>query len=159
MGLNLITDRTSEDVLEARRIRQKYTLGTPLTDDERQSFLAGLKGAYNISDINRVNEAIRYVAGMLRENGYRVSVADDIEWTRQGLFTQADWQRYLGNVRAIREALPLQDDTPKVPNTLFDRNGYRRANEIEQILLDVEKYIVQMLKAQFYSDELYSGEV
>lgn len=159
MALNLITDRTLEDVLEARRIRQKYTDGTPLTDSERQSFLAGLKGTYNTSDINRVNEAVRYVADVLRENGYKISVVDDVEWTNQGLFTQADWERYLDNVRAIREVLPLQDDTPKVPSTLFERNGYRRANDIEQILVDVERYVEQMIKAQFYSDEIYSGEV
>lgn len=59
--LNLITDRTQADIDYAVRLSQKGWSG--MTAEEKADWESGLKGAYNASDLNRVGNAVVYVAG------------------------------------------------------------------------------------------------
>lgn len=51
-GIEMITDRSASDVLLAKNLIKKGFRN--MTDDEKNSFLSGLKGAYNYSDVNRI---------------------------------------------------------------------------------------------------------
>lgn len=79
MMTNLIYDRTSEDVAEVRRLWMKFDpeLGDHggLTDEEWAEWnSAGMKGAYNYTDLNRVESAVKTLAAALTSAGYPVEV-------------------------------------------------------------------------------------
>ena len=76
MMTNLIYDRTPEDVAEVRRLLAKLDpeTGNGLTAAEQAKWDAGLKGAYNFTDLNRVESAVKTLASALTSAGYPVSV-------------------------------------------------------------------------------------
>ena len=76
MMTNLIYDRTLEDVAEVRRLLAKLDpeTGDGLTAAEQAKWDAGLKGAYNFTDLNRVEAAVKQLAAALTSAGYPVAV-------------------------------------------------------------------------------------
>lgn len=154
--LNLITDRTQEDVDRVRQLAQKG-FGN-MTADEKTEWLNGLKGAYNASDLNRVGAAVAYVAGRLKGYGYAVSVSPRQDWQVSDIPTPESMTAYLADVAALRAALTVAADTPEVPEDM-ERLTWQEANDIEQILLDVDALVTNMAAAWFYSGDLYAGEV
>ena len=55
-------------------------------------------------------------------------------------------------------AISVTEDTPPVPPDL-EKLTYTEANDIEQILMDVDGLITNMMQAWYYAGDLYSGEV
>lgn len=155
-GLHLITDRTQDDV---NRVKELLAKGwANMTADEQAEWSAGIKGAYNNSDINRVQSAVRYLRDRLEEVGYSVIIPEARTWTQDDAPTQADMQQYLDDVRAIRSVFTLLNTTPNVPNSMA-RLTFTRANDIEQILFDVDRLLSNMVASFVYSGEFYGGEV
>lgn len=154
--LNLITDRTQADVDRVRQLAQKG-FGN-MTADEKTEWLSGLKGAYNASDLNRVGAAVAYVAGRLTGYGYAVSVDPRQDWQVTDIPTQESMTAYLADVAALRAALTVAAGTPEVPEDM-ERLTWQEANNIEQILVDVDELLTRMAAAWFYSGDLYAGEV
>lgn len=70
----------------------------------------------------------------------------------------AEFERYLQNVQKIRDVLPAGSDMPAVPASMENLQVYE-ANDIEQILLNIEQIITNISKAWYYSGETYAGEV
>ena len=154
--LNLITDRTQADVDRVRQLAQKG-FGN-MTADEKTEWLNGLKGAYNASDLNRVGAAVAYVAGRLKGYGYAVSVSPRQDWQVAYIPTPESMTAYLADVAVLRAALTVAADTPEVPEDM-ERLTWQEANNIEQILVDVDELLTRMAAAWFYSGEIYAGEV
>lgn len=154
--LNLITDRTQADVDYVIRLSQKGWSG--MTAEEKAEWESDLKGAYNASDLNRVGNAVNYVAGRLEDAGYTVSVNPKIDWLESDVPTESSMEQYLKNVETIRNTLTVPSNTPNVP---ADMEGltYEEANDIERILLAVDALITNMINAYFYSNEIVCGEV
>ena len=71
--MNLIYDRTAADVERALALAKKAEAGT-LTDAEKTEWLAGMKGCYNATDMNRVSSAVQTLAAELNAAGYVVAV-------------------------------------------------------------------------------------
>lgn len=71
--MNLIYDRTAEDVERALALAKKAEAGT-LTDAEKTEWLAGMKGCYNAADMNRVEAAVQTLAAELNAAGYPAEV-------------------------------------------------------------------------------------
>ena len=65
---NLIIDRTINDYLRFIELRDKGVKN--MTASELEEWQTNLKGAYNISDINRVSEVLNYLRDRLVETGY-----------------------------------------------------------------------------------------
>ena len=80
----LIYDRTQADVTYAAELNRKLGRGEALTAQELADWNAGLKGAYNASDMNRVDAAVRELGGMLTEAGYPVEYVDPRKLTSSG---------------------------------------------------------------------------
>lgn len=154
--LNLITDRTQADVDYAARLNAAGWDG--MTEDERTQWNLGLKGTYNAADLNRVGNAVNYVAGRLEGAGYSVPVDPKIDWMESDIPTESSMVRYLEDVETIRNTLTVLPGTPEVPD---DMEGltYEEANDIERILLAVDALITNMINAYFYSNEINCGEV
>lgn len=66
---NLIFDRTQADVDRVKTLTQKLIAGTA-TDTEKSEWLAGMKGAYNYADLNRVTAAMDYLNDYFLSLGY-----------------------------------------------------------------------------------------
>lgn len=153
---NLITDRTQADVDRYAELKAKGLRG--MNEEEKAEWETQLKGAYNYTDMNRVESAVEYVANRLTEAGYVVLPVVKKNWNRQDKPTLDDIKRYMKNIADIRAALTTFSDTPEAPTT-EKRLTYQIANDMERILIDIDDLISRMASAYFYSNDLYSGEV
>ena len=155
-GFNLITDRTQADVERYAELQAKGWHA--MTDAEKSEWNTALKGAYNFGDMNRVESAVEYVANRLTEAGYAVLPIVKKNWNGNDKPTLDDIKRYMKNIADIRAALTTFSTTPEAPTT-EKRLTYQMANDMEQILIDVDDLVSRMVSAYFYSNDLYSGEV
>ncbi len=155
---SLITDRTQRDVDRVTELEDKINGGTA-TAAELQEYLGSMKGAYNTADLNRVGNAILYLADWLNANGYPVKVTPKTDWVDNEVLQDAqELTHYLDQVQIIRGVLPLPGNTPTVPADV-EQLTYQEANDIERILQTIEAMTKNMAAAWFYSGEIYAGEV
>lgn len=138
----LITDRTQANLDALLKL-----LSTPMSDWTSEKLaefnLAKSKGAYNYTDLNRVGQAVAYLAARLDIYGYDVTVSPKTNWTVADVPTTTTMAQYLTDVAAIRAVLPVPDTTPETPASM-DRLTWQTANDIEQILVDVEAVIQRL---------------
>lgn len=130
----LITDRTLEDVANKTA-----------------------KGFYNATDLNRVGEAVRYLAERFTGYGYAVTVNPKTDWTEDNVPTRKQLETYRRNIAELRRQLTVMAATPETPETMRALN-YVKANNIERILQDLDTLITNMEQAWFFSGDLYAGE-
>ena len=212
----LITDRTEEQV---NRMRQLLAKGwQAMTDEEKYEYLNGspsqlydsqnqrlndrngaavlafdgiIRGAYNYTDLNRVETAVAYVADELAGaldtlQAYATEIGiswdpvfgvpydpDDYEdltvktdWAETDIPSATQMARYINNIKLIRDAIP-DSSNAWIPDTM-DGINYETANNIEQLLIDVDLALAALILTQegfmrsalavYYSGEIYSGE-
>lgn len=132
---SLITDRTQADVGNGTK-----------------------KGSYNATDLNRVGNAMNYVASRLVARGFIVSINPKTDWKEQDWPTPSTMERYLADLEELRGKLALMESTPSVPEDV-ERLTYVEANNIEKILVDIDFLLTNAAKAWCYSGDVFSGEV
>lgn len=154
--LNLITDRTQSDVNTLNALLAKPM--TAWTDAEKSALLDGMKGGYFASDLNRVGAAVTYLAERFRELGYAVTVSVKQDWTLSDAPTDEDMEQHRRNVAALRAVVAVMDTTPETPADMR-RLTYQEANDLEQILVDVDHLITCLRQSWYYSGEVYAGEI
>ena len=154
--LNLVTDRTARDVERWRLLHSKGW--DALTEEEKAEWQAGMKGAYNFEDLNRVESAVVFIARRLTESGYFVAPEVKLSWNVADHPTKADMTRYLGNIALLRSMLPLYKTTPKAP-TISKNLDYLAANDIEQILSDLDRQIAAINQSWYYAGDVFTGEI
>lgn len=133
--LSLITDRTRADVVNQ-------------TD----------KGFYNASDLNRVGAAVQYVAERFAAQGYTVAVRPKTDWLASDIPTASELETYRQNIAALHALLAVMPTTPETPDSMAGLT-YTEANDIEQILLDLDTLLTNAALAWYQSGEIYAGEV
>lgn len=67
----LITNRTAADVTRWRVLRDKGF--DAMSEEEKAEWLAGMRGAFNASDRNRITEAMEYLKGLYEQYGKQVT--------------------------------------------------------------------------------------
>ena len=209
----LITDRTQHDVDRLKQLmaipvqqmtqaqKDEYDGGVSALQDSQnedlydsqneQLFVAGgvQKGAYNYTDLNRVEEAVDYVADALVQadtdlKAYATSLG--VAWDTvydlpydpadYNLTVKTDWAvgdvpsatqmaRYYSNLLLIQAAFLVYTAIPDSMNNL----NYEGANNIEQMLLDeyqalqdgieLREAMIRAAAECYKSGEFYSGEV
>lgn len=156
--MNLITDRTAADVEAIANLSDSIKAGTATANEVRQYLNEINKGAYTYRDLNRVEEAVLYVATRLKEYGYLDLLPVVESWSVEDKPNADDFERYLGNVRQIHDAVAVWASTPNAPTDMvgFD---FTKANALEQILVDVDQILNLVKEAWFFSGDLYSAEV
>jgi len=148
-----VTDRTQDDVLRAKELNAKGWEN--MTEAERTEWLNGLKGAYNVSDLNRVGHNVACLAEVLADLGHIVSVSPKTDWTAEDIPTQAQMATYLNNVKALKDGFYGTIDLPET----MDKLTVEGANNIERLLCEIEQNIRNLIEAWFYCGELYCGEL
>ncbi len=154
--MNLVTDRTVQDV--ERVLELKSRGWSNMTAGEQAEWTAGMKGAYNHTDLNRVQEATTYLNERLAECGYVAEFVPLKIWTVGDAPTREELEFYLQNVRAIRDSFVVLASTPSAP-TSMTRFNYVKANDIEQILVDIDGLVTKMIASYSYSGECFGGEI
>jgi hypothetical protein len=95
------------------------------------------KGAYNYTDLNRVETAVTEIAWKLG-----LTLTTKTDWTLWDIPVAAEMERYLSNIVAIRDACPDVVGFPVLP-TSMDRLTYEGANSIEKVLMLVYQDIAE----------------
>lgn len=153
----MITDRTKQDVARWKELHDKGWLA--MTDAERKEWSGEMKGRYAATDMNRVENAVGVLSAQMVELGYLdAPLTVRTNWNMWSVPTRQDMVRYLENVATLRGLMPLYADTPEAP-TINQKFNYERANDLEQILLDVDRMITSIPQSWFYAGEIMSGEV
>lgn len=114
----LITDRTAAD----------------LTNDTDKAYIS-------YKDLNRVEEACTYLAGV-----FGVSIQTKV-WQMEDFRTESEMRRLLENIRQIRAAYFTKANTPATPLEITYKNIYQ-ANNIEQILKDLGEMYNNMVSGE-----------
>ena len=177
---DLITTRTADDILWLQRLAQLGIDG--MTADELDQWLNGqdeplydangvqlldangvelmvagdtIYGAYNYVDLNRVGEAVDFLATLLQALGYSVTVTAKQDWTMDDIPTPTQMTSYLADISALKAIVSVSPAAPASMNGLT----YAGANAIEQILFNIYEIAKLYKNEQWYSGEVYCGEV
>lgn len=131
--LEFVTNRTGTHVDLRNRLSRKSW--NNMTDSEQKTWYdAAAKGAYNYTDLNRVEKAVEIISNA---RGLRLTTKTD--WTLWDVPTQADMERYLNNVRVIHDDYFIHDVYP-LPTTMNNLT-YEGANQIEVLLSTIYQKI------------------
>ena len=132
--LTLITDRTAEDVASKTA-----------------------KGFYNATDLNRVGAAVVYVADRFQALCYHSPVQVKKFWSESDTPTADQMETYRQNIATLRRQIAVMQSTPETPATIRQLD-YIRANNIEQILVELDRLLTNIEKSWYFSGELYAVE-
>ena len=146
--VTLVTDRTQADVERVRELAAKGFAA--MTAAERAEWLAGMKGAYNAADLNRVGTALNYLAARLAPVcGMSIAWSAKTDWAVTDIITASQAETYRQQIQDIRDALAYPAGTPDAPQ--MKRLTYTGANDIERILTICEELIVNVAKSFRYT--------
>lgn len=180
--MELCTDRTADDVAQLQALSDrisKHGVGS-LSTEERQLWFHGdgsvvltadsenivftdgllklapvvIRGAYNAADFERVDGAMSYLRAQFRGVGYEAPI--DLPSVRNSTPREADMTRYLRNLTILRGILTLYPTTPPVPASM-DAFTWKEANDIEQMLLDIEPILISASRVFRHSGAAMSG--
>jgi hypothetical protein len=107
------------------------------------------RGAYNYSDLNRVERAASELSDL-----YGLNLETKTDWTGWDMPQKADMARYIVNVRKIRHASLDPNRLAAVPTGMNGMN-FNDANNIEKIMLAASEHTDRIVRF----GELYCGEV
>ena len=156
----LVYDRTQTDVDRVYTLTNKILTGgrAALSAEEKAEYLAGMKGAYNYTDFNRLGEAIAYLVERMKElDIHDSSIIPKVDWVMGDTPTQSQVSNLLSCLTKLRAKLSLPDDAPSVPNSL-DKLTYQTANDMELLLWMIDQRITQTTAAFRYSGTMYCGQ-
>lgn len=144
-----IFDRTQEDVdFAIQKINEWVEKGSSVAREVRD-----LKGCLNLSDLNRIEGNIDYLARTLEEYQYN-SGAICKKWTGTGLPDETDIKRILNNVRSIIDVFCQRPTAPFVPNDLLK---YQQVNDVEENLFLIKELLEIMVNSFKKSGTFNSG--
>lgn len=119
-ALDTITDRTAADAAYARQVQS-----TTATD---------LKGAYNVSDFNRIEKNCRYLAAYLSYQGYLCTIDTKIDWTMNDIpYLYEHMNRIRENTIKIINCFLQFENRANVPEISLKKvHDYKQANNLEK---------------------------
>lgn len=128
--VQLITDRKQQHIELLKRLRKKRW--ADMTASERTAWYGeATKGAYNYTDLNRVENAVAEIAALAG-----LSLTTKTNWTVWDTPVSSDMSRYLNNVARIRSycaTLGSVSNFPTLPSTMSGLT-LESANNIEKVL-------------------------
>ena len=141
-----IFDRVQADVEFAIQQMQRWR-------DTDSSETTDLKGCFNVSDMNRIENNIQYLSDNLSDNYYFSDVVTKT-WKKGDLPTVADIDRVIENTRTI--VLSVCDDAPELPTTLLT---FVDVNTLEHTLYKIKMILDEMTASFMECDTFDCGEV
>jgi hypothetical protein len=133
--LEPIFDRTQADVEFALQMIAEWTASRNSQGGYE------LKGCLNVSDINRIEGNIAYLAETLEKYHYRANV-ETREWSMSDLPTEEDIARIVNNTYELLKAYYVPYGTPSLPKEM---SSYSEVNDVEQILSFIKVVLDSMI--------------
>ena len=124
----LIFDRTQSDI----------------TNDTDKAYI-------DYKDLNRVEEAVKYLSNKLDEYNYFNKV-ETKEWKIDEFRKKKECERIKENYKILKQSFFYKFDIPD-----FEWETIEEANDIEKILFDINSFIIRMVFTFRYSNTFYSG--
>lgn len=106
---------------------------------------------YNLSDMVRIKNHMEYLSNILGQE-----ITGFPTWDYVSVPTQSEFQEILNNIQLLRNKGHILSTTPNVPIVIG--YNYSSANNVEQILYDLELLIENVLLCYKLSGTFYSGE-
>ena len=157
LAVNLITDRTQNDVAYWSDLRQMIIERTASVEQWRE-WRTGTKGSYNATDLNRVGIAVKEIGNIITELYSPVIVNPKTNWTISDIPTPTQMQNYLNDIESVRSSVAsVLISIPSTPSSM-DYLTYGLANDIEQILLDAVTFVEQIRSVFLQSNNAWSGD-
>lgn len=140
---NLIFNRTQSDVSRVQSLTQKMIAGTA-TEAEKEEWLGGkMKGAWNASDLNRIESWTAYLYDILLQNGYVAEITPkQSDWTEADIPYRSEIDRIRANVDALQTGFASLPDWREIVynNTM----NYGQANALEWDLQRIYDWLQAM---------------
>lgn len=156
----LVTDRTAADLNEIKRL-SGLGLTSWSADDKTAWNAINSKGAYNVTDVLRVIGAMTYLVTQLNAAGFNLSLLSSASGWTEGADRPVVslMNNYLRDLGVIQSALDLPSTSPDLPESI-NYLTWRRANNIEQMLLDVDALLALYVQTMFppCGDALCGGD-
>lgn len=142
----LIYDRTNEDIEVAK---QYVRDNVPFPNDN-------LRFSWDYRALNRTEQAMEYVDSIFKELGYYKNMRFKTDWLNDEI-TREEANRYIENLKTLREFILMPSDSPDVPTTI---NGMtiEKANDIEKIIFDINFVLEALQKNLVRSGVASSGQ-
>lgn len=119
-----ITDRTPAEVVRCKELAAKGW--NNMTEAEKAEWYGtAMRGAYNYSDLNRVESAVAELSEFLE-----LGLTTKTNWGMWDFPTQTDMRRYVSNLQAVKERY---SSSVQIPDAV-DGFTYESANNIEKML-------------------------
>lgn len=147
--IDAVTDRTQADVDRVKELNERYLQRT-ITDEELREWAQNLKGALNLSDLNRIEDNCELIGAF---SEVTVSVR---KWNMGDIPMAADYARIRGNIEKIRQVYEAYPNIPPTPTQPL--NTYQKWNNIEKILQSVCAIYIISESNYYYGSEIYAGE-
>lgn len=130
--MELITDRTQDHVTRLKKLR---SIGWNNMTESQKSEYEGhaAKGAYNYTDLNRVESAVVELA-----TRFGLTLTTKTDWGLWDVPTKSDMERYLNNVITLGKTCPADSELPTLPDSM-NKLTFEDANNIERTLLIVNE--------------------
>ena len=131
-----------------------------LITDRSPADIQNEKGRYTFEDLNRVERAVQLLAAYAKVVEADLRLPCKTDWGLPGVFSRDTWpvksqmERYLSNVRALRDRYAPQSPLPESMENLT----WQGANQIEYALLCIHEVLVERLHTFQCSGELIAGE-
>lgn len=152
---SLITNRTQADVKRVQELARKGV--GKLTDAELEEWNTDMKGAYNVSDLNRVGTALIVVRDRLRTHGIDVPAEVRTDYAVGEIPTKTLMDAYMESANAVYASVPHH--APKPPDSIGNLD-YEGANNIEKVIIAVDDVLEANEVGWIYADtELFSGDM
>lgn len=133
----MIYDRILTDVHNADLLRKKMQSGQQLTEVEKAVFE---RGAFTVNTLNRIENKQSEISLLLKKYGYWNYIVNKTYDMTQ-ILQYSDYLRILDNLNKLKNAFYIYSTTPNTPSYMY---GYKEANDIEKILVDIENMISGM---------------
>lgn len=145
MWMQTVTDRKQSDVERVIELLRKGW--SNFSVDETEEWMNGMKGALNLSDLQRIQNNTQLLSDVL-ELG--LTVEDVPNCPNENFF-----KSLVDNTDSIRNSYMIHSSTPLTPS--LPLNTYQKINDIEKILEDV--YLILMNNFSYYcGNEIYAGD-
>jgi hypothetical protein len=131
-----VYDRTQADIDEAIRIVREWKANG-------EADISDLKGCFNATDMNRIENNIKYLSDTLTDLYYFSSVTTKT-WGKDGLPTVTDVKRLTDNVQKIISSYHQSSSAPALPNTL---STFEEVNDLEENLHYLKSLLDNMIQA------------
>ena len=120
---------------------------TLIYDRTYQDIINGTDKAYiSYVDLNRIEEAVKYLSEILNRYGYLNTTNVKTNWTMADIRKNEDCERIKVNYNILKQAISYNFTTPE-----FKWLDYQEANRIEKILVDIDSVIKGTEKVFVYS--------